>query len=355
MTPKERLLAAYRCQTVDRIPLVIWVNPYDPSHWMAREPSYAPLLELAQTTDVLGSWSPGANIHTVLDGLRIDGRDFRKEHIAARDGHYGKTSRYPIESESDLDLLLKYEDYRIPRTVDFARYHEIRTAIGKNGIVLINLPDFIDFLGENISETTFSILSLTALDKLELLISKVHKEYEDFLRYLLENTAENDYTGVHFYGPEFALPPLVRPEVFEKLFRYNQPLIDLIHQYKGLVYMHSHGKVKNFITRFRDAGVDVFDPVEPPPMGDVTITEALNLAGGRMAIQGGFEFGDLELLLKEDQVREKTRSLLQEAEATKLPGFILSLTATPVANILDKKLLNNFQALIGEYRNFYGI
>jgi hypothetical protein len=163
MTPRERLLAAYRCEEVDRIPIVIWVNPYNTFHWMSREPSYTPLLELARATDVLGGWPPGVNIHTVLDGLTIDGHDFRKEHIAARDGHYGKISRYPIESESDLELLL---------------------------------------------------------DK--------------------------------------------------------------------------------------------------------------------------------------DQIREKTRSLLQEAQATNVRGFTLSLTATPVANTLDKKLLGNFQAFIGEYHNFYG-
>jgi len=354
MTPKERILSAYRCREVDRIPIVVERNPYDNTHWMQKEPSYAPLREIMKRADVTGSWSPTHNLHSVLSGLKIDGKEFKKESISARDGHYGKITKYPIEREEDLNLLLKYEDYKIPQKEDFSRYYELKKEIGENGVIYINLPEYIDFLGENILETEFSILSLTALEKMEELIKRISSEYERFLKYILENTVDKDDTIVYFYGPEFALPPLVRPEVFDKLYKYDQPLVDLVHSYKGLVHIHSHGKVKNYIRKFKESKADILNPIEPSPMGDVTVSEALKIANGEMAIQGGIEFGDIEAFLNKKEVEEKVLSILQEAKNTKINGFLLGLTAEPVKNRLDKKMFENYVAFIESGRKYGG-
>jgi hypothetical protein len=318
---------------------------------MQKEPSYAPLLEIIKTADVTGPWSPAYNIHSALAGLKIDGKEFKKEFVSAEDGHYGKITRYPIESEEDLDFLLKHENYKIPQKVDFSSYHQLKKTIGENGIIYINLPDYIDFLGENILETEFSILSLTALNKMEELIKRVSKEHESFLKYVLENTADDDYTIIYFYGPEFALPPLVRPEIFDKLYRYDRPLIDLIHSYNGLVHMHSHGRVRDYIRKFKEAGTDILNPIEPPPMGDVTADEALRIANGQMALESGIELSDVEMLNKR-QIEEKTSAVLQEVKETKINGFLLRLTAEPVKNKLDQKTLENYASFVATGRKF---
>lgn len=346
MTPQERILSAYRCKKVDRVPIITGINPYDVSHWRNKESSYLPLLEVMKKADIAGSWSPDYNIHSVLAGLKIDEKEFKKEFISAQDGHYGKITRYPIESEKDLDLLLKYEDYIIPQKENFSRYYELKKKLGENGVIYVNLPEYIDFLGENILETEFAMLSLGALDKMEYLIKKVKNEYENFLKYILENIVDNDYLIVLFYGPEFGLPPLVRPEVFNRLYTYDQSLIDLVHSYGGLVHMHCHGKVKNYIKKFKESGADILNPVEPLPMGDITVGEALKMAEGKMAIQGGMELGDIEAMLDTKQVERKTLALLQEAKEIKTPGFLLSLTAEPVKNNLDKKTLENYLTFI---------
>lgn len=40
MNSKERILSAYRCKEVDRIPVISAVNPYGNLHWIQKEPSY---------------------------------------------------------------------------------------------------------------------------------------------------------------------------------------------------------------------------------------------------------------------------------------------------------------------------
>jgi uroporphyrinogen-III decarboxylase len=47
------------------------------------------------------------------------------------------------------------------------------------------------------------------------------------------------------------------------------------------------------LERFAAMGVDVLNPIEPPPMGDITMAEAFARVGGRMGLEGNIETHDL--------------------------------------------------------------
>jgi hypothetical protein len=47
------------------------------------------------------------------------------------------------------------------------------------------------------------------------------------------------------------------------------------------------------IRRFVDMGVDVLNPIEPPPMGDICMAEAFARVDDRMGLEGGVETHDL--------------------------------------------------------------
>ena len=47
------------------------------------------------------------------------------------------------------------------------------------------------------------------------------------------------------------------------------------------------------LERFVNMGVDVLNPIEPPPMGDVTLAEAFEVAGEEMGLEGGIQTHDL--------------------------------------------------------------
>ena len=102
-------------------------------------------------------------------------------------------------------------------------------------------------------------------------------------------------------GPELCIPPLMSPDAFEKyVFDLDKPLIDMIHDAGAHVWVHCHGKMRAVLQRFVEMGVDVLNPIEPPPMGDVTMAEAFGIVDGAMGLEGGIETHDLMGAAKED-------------------------------------------------------
>ena len=77
------------------------------------------------------------------------------------------------------------------------------------------------------------------------------------------------------------------------MFRFEKKICELIKDNNGYIWMHCHGKVGRLLKRFADMGVDVVNPIEPPPMGDVTLAEAVERVGGRMGLEGNIEIGDI--------------------------------------------------------------
>jgi uroporphyrinogen-III decarboxylase len=121
-------------------------------------------------------------------------------------------------------------------------------------------------------------------------------------------------------GPELCIPPLMSPKDFEDFVsRFDKPLIDLIHERGGHAWVHCHGKMGPVLERFVEMGVDVLNPMEPPPMGDLTLEEAFARVGDRMALEGNIETHELMSASK-----ERIRDLVREAiEAGSGRRFIL--------------------------------
>ena len=120
-------------------------------------------------------------------------------------------------------------------------------------------------------------------------------------------------------------------------------MIDLAHQHNCHVRVHCHGRVRDVLPKLVAIGADATDPVEPPPAGDITLTEAKELVGDRLTIFGNLEFRDLELLSR-DEVIALTRRTLEEG----MPGgrFALQPSAEPITIPLGDKLEENWMAFI---------
>jgi methionine synthase II (cobalamin-independent) len=89
----------------------------------------------------------------------------------------------------------------------------------------------------------------------------------------------------------------------------------LVHRYGGIVHVHCHGKVKEIFPRLLDIGVDVLDPMEPPPDGDMTLVEAQRMAQGRMTLIGGLEYRDFEMCTP-DEIEAKTKEAIEQGGRT---------------------------------------
>ena len=85
-----------------------------------------------------------------------------------------------------------------------------------------------------------------------------------------------------------------------------------------------------------ETDVDVMEPMEEPPGGDVDIAEAKRRVGGKLCIKGNINTFDFMINATPDQVREKCKRLIDQAGAG--GGFVLSTgdqcgRDTPHANL----------------------
>jgi uroporphyrinogen-III decarboxylase len=135
-------------------------------------------------------------------------------------------------------------------------------------------------------------------------------------------------------GPELCIPPLMPPAAFERyVFAVDKPLVDRIHDAGGRVWVHCHGRMKPVLKRFADMGIDVLNPIEPPPMGDITLPEAFEAVGGRMGLEGNIETHDF-MTAPKDVIREKVRAALDAGRGRRFilcpsSGYMENVTPSP--------------------------
>ena len=88
---------------------------------------------------------------------------------------------------------------------------------------------------------------------------------------------------------------MMGPAMYDEfMVAYDSRLMELVHQHGCLVHVHCHGKISGILDRLLGMGVDMLDPVEPPPDGDITMLEAKKRAAGRLTLLGNIEFRELE-------------------------------------------------------------
>ncbi len=132
----------------------------------------------------------------------------------------------------------------------------------------------------------------------------------------------------HTGGVEDFIPPLQSPaNLKEFVLPYEKQFIDKVHQLGGYVWLHSHGKVNNFLEDFVALGADCTQPVEPPPMGDIDLAEAKKRVGDKITLVGNIQTHDL-MTADTDYIKKIVTECI---EAGKPNGrFALAPSAEPI-------------------------
>ena len=325
MTPRERLERIYQGGEPDRPAVRLWgLSPIAP----ASDSPYLPIHELAMrlTDRVFGSGSAfdmcfGAFAERYVttekrisaDGewedtfttMTLPGRKLRGIYRDGLRGRHGYIMEYPVKSADDLEALLRipYE----PFPFDPLGYQAADAAAGERGIALFE----IDHAGYGLQRLMGSeALALFTLEARGLCLEALRVFQGRLIAHLKAMFASGLRPHIGWVGPELLAPPLLSPMDFDELVTaFDRELIDIAHSEGRRVWVHCHGKMRGMIGRFRDMGVDVLNPIEPPPMGDVSLDEAFSLAGG-MALEGNIETHDI-MTLTQDKLREKIRAALE--------------------------------------------
>jgi len=313
MSSRERLLAAFQSQPVDRVPIKVWSAAPWQQVW---HPSFQPILDAAlEKSDLAIQWSmPTGYYMTHMDAVDLWVSDKPSTHAGYRERHEvvhtplgdlysirayspqhlpGMTLKYAIESVEDAKKFLSIpyvpiEDDILNTQEFFAR----SKALGDRGIMIAQI-DFEPIYAVQMlmGSELFAIWLLEERDLIREIVERLTERVIDRVEYML---ARGIGPVFGYYGPELCIPPLARPQDFQEfVVEVDRRFIRLLKEAGCLLWVHCHGKMSPVIEGFMEMGVDCLNPIEPPPMGDVTMRQAREIVGDRMCLEGNLEADDM--------------------------------------------------------------
>ena len=182
----------------------------------------------------------------------------------------------------------------------------------------------------------FLELCATEFDLLKELTQQCLERIMSALDVLLPKEGEKGVEHVWMGGCEWLTPPMGSPRLYEELVQeFERPVVERIHAGGAVCHVHCHGNVRSTLESVIERGADYFEPVEPPPDGDITFAEAKRLAGGRITLGG-----NIEARVLENEDADTVERAVREAFEGGRHRMVLSNTAGPISALTPKTLAN---------------
>jgi hypothetical protein len=342
----------------------IWLWGVDPM-FRSGDPSWATLYDLVEKyeLDIMRSWHPRPKVPVkqpkpapqqerrqsdkpdMWEYERVTKTpkgDLIQTHYQPKDGSPGYVKKHLIETVEDAEKWLSLPHRIVEPNVDVDSYFELKRKTGDRTILMVGIGEAMYSIQALMGSEVYSIWMVMESELLHEMIRCSYEKIENVVKYYLSHDI-GDYYG--WVGPELCIPPLASPEDFrEFVFKYDKPIIDLIHDAGKLVWVHCHGDMGKVLLDFVDMGVDCLNPIEPPPVGSLNLAEAKELINGRMTLDGGVQNGDNDLLEPEEMVK-----VVEETVTMGKPGgcFILGQTSSPTTwPTLSEKHIANYRAFV---------
>ena len=250
----------------------------------------------------------------------------------------GGIEKYWVESVEEAERVLSIP--YVPSRPSLDEFISTRERLSGRSCGQVTVGDPVSSL----SVVDPQLRSLWTRTERELLVEMMDVAFErimDQLDYLLENDVGPVY---YINGSEYAVPPLMSPRDFEEfVVRHEREMVSKIHEYGKVAHIHCHGRLDRCLERFVEIGTDGLNPLEPPQLGDVVLSDAKRRVGDRMCLIGNIQYEDLESASIDD-VREMVKDTI--AQGARGGGFILSLCAAPYEVPLPEKTARNMIAML---------
>ncbi len=368
MTSRERLLAALRRTTVDRLPVTLYeFHPFG-GCWAADEPSYRPLLDAQSRLGDAFVFAPvGANLfgdpwsarsatergegdEPAAQTVDASGRTVRT--IATPRGPLTSVTRrdpgvvttwtlkHFIETREDAERFLSIPYAFHPP--DIAELRRLEAAVGDRGVLVFSIGDP---LGNVVGFCEYAFFVQTA-DSDPVIVREMLDRASRYLSDLVDALGPEFHdTCFRFWGPEYCGAPLMNPRTHFRGLVVDRmtPLVDTVHATGNLALLHCHGRLDAILEMIAETGCDALEPLEVLPVktADVTMADVRRRVGDRMCLAGGMQAVDLDTGTP-DLVRSRVRRIVEEAGTT---GVIVLPTSTPLQVPLPPALAENYAAM----------
>jgi len=364
MTSRQRLLAAYAHEPVDRIPCSprVWAWMYE--HY--GEGGAQTLLRMADEFGFDAHTAVGAFSHvtglTPSVSFDLPGTEGSTEesqegdlHVVRRifktpagtltdvtkrppagDRTYGISpnpvrTEYMVKGKEDLDALR----YLImdKSGVSLDGYFSTEKLFGERGLVSLNImSQMCHRAGDAMAMEDLMVAFYDDRGFFDELVGLFQQEMMDEVEHAIEAGVKHFFANWYYNSMSVGWSPMIWREVFAPQLK---EMCDRVHAAGGTVNMYDDGKFMPVAEMIADTGLDVLQTLTPPPVGDTDLAELKRLIGDRVCLMG---YVDL-LYVVQRGTPELIEQTVREAIETAGPsGFILGSSdsfrdGTPVENI----------------------
>jgi uroporphyrinogen decarboxylase len=334
MTPKDRILAALRRETPEKIPTFEWFIDSNVTKILCGTED---AVEAVERLDI-----DGLNVRADYEKKWLDESSFIDEWGVTRKV---TNDMIPATREHPIKDITKQSDYRFPDPYASERFKTLERALNTYGdrrAVIFNLrdgfSDMRDLLGYQealitlVSEKKHFIELLKRAVDYNLMLAEIAVK-----RYDIKIVATTDDVWS-------ARGPLVSPrsykEVIFPLFR------DVIQGFRSLnlfVIKHCDGDVRPFIDLWIDAGIHCLDPIDPN--GNLDMKEIKEKYGHLLCLKGNIDCTGYLTNGTAEQVEEEVRICIEKGGKS---GLILSSSNTIHRGVKP----DNYRAMLQALRKF---
>lgn len=378
MTRRARLMATLRGEPVDRPAVNLYElggfkgDPDDPDPFnVYNAPDWKPLLKLAEEqTDIIRYMSPvrarsidptgsaTGEVHEQFfqeERWEQEGCQFTRTTVSVagrtltqttrRDANLDTvwTTEHLLKSIDDVTAYLRLPDDVFAEKIDIGPLEAEEAELGERGIVMVDTEDPLCAAATLFKMEDYTVLALTEQALFHKLLEKLRIPI-----YARTEQVSSRFPGRlwRIYGPEFASPPYLPPRLFrEYVVRYVEPMVRVIQAHGGFVRIHSHGRLRDILPHIADMEPDGLDPIEPPPQGDVQLSEVRERYGQQLVLFGNIEIADLENLAP-SRFAEKVRRALEEGTRGSGRGFVLMPSSAPCGRTISSHTLQNYETMV---------
>ncbi len=274
--------------------LTLWYAWHNSRGTLPEKWEGSPLTQIAREMNV-PTWlamapyqveTPGVEIVTTeQDGERIVHTQTKAGALVARwtlgpDGDWWQVE-YPVKSADDLEAVLELAQART-YVLQATELQRLEKSVGEDGIVAIEIPrrPYSDLLHEFLGwgEGLF-LLSDPRVEKInEVLDAKV----QHFVQEVVE------LPGTLVLSPDNLDGQFVTPRAFRQYLAASYArTADLLLKHGKRLVVHIGGPIRHLLAPLAEAGVNGVEGIAGAPQGDVTLTQAREVAGAQITLWGG--------------------------------------------------------------------
>lgn len=355
MTPRERVLATINHKKSDYVPCAPWHNILFPSEVLgirlddlssalATYPIWKATLETDKkfgfTSNILSPLCLGGGEFISYSKMNED-IDVNQEIFEREETRFveitistpaGKLREERICPQNSVDAPSKYlikdprEDYEKvryiipdPSCMDFSKHLKVQKEVGDRGVVRLGFDTPWTWWITHRGQAGY----IDHYDCPDIL----DRFYEDYLAFVIKYIRISEKYKPDIYWIHGVYDGFIGMDIAD---RYVYRFIREIRRHTNVPLAHFiSGKVSRFLEREAEAGVDILEPLEPFPLGDIDLADAKRRIGNTVCLSGNLDpVNILERGTPKDIEREVKKCIDAAAEGG---GYIFS-TADQITN-----------------------